>query len=97
MTTELEVTLARITSKTSVLLEKYRSLAERNAELSRQLESMEQERNDLRARLEQALRDKEYLTLSHTIAPSADDVHRAQIIVSRLVRDIDRCISQLKS
>ena len=80
MASQLHDTLARIVSKTSILMEKYQALEARNHELSEKLQH-----------------DVSYLRMSHTIASTPEQVRSSQAIISRIVRDIDRCIAQLNT
>lgn len=37
----------------------------------------------------------EYLSVSHTVASSGDELQRAKAMISELVREIDLCIADL--
>ena len=39
--------------------------------------------------------ENEYLKVSHKIAPTPEDVKTSQALITELVRNIDKCISQL--
>ena len=95
MATELQDTLARIVSKSNVLTEKYRVLAAEKEELDVQLAVMQEEVDNLRIENEKLHQDNEYLKMARSIAPNQEKAAQARSMISKLVRDIDKCISQL--
>ena len=97
MASQLHDTLARIVSKTSILMEKYQALEARNHELSEKLSMMESDNEILRREVEKLQHDVSYLRMSHTIASTPEQVRSSQAIISRIVRDIDQCIAQLNT
>ena len=97
MASQLHDTLARIVSKTSILMEKYQALEARNHELSEKLSMIESDNEILRREVEKLQHDVTYLRMSHTIASTPEQVRSSQAIISRIVRDIDRCIAQLNT
>lgn len=95
MATDLHSTIERILNKSSVLVEKYHALeAEKlNAELK--IRQLQEEIATLKKELEQLRQDNEYLRMARTIAPSYEQLAESRTIISQLVRDVDKCISQL--
>lgn len=97
MASELHDTLSRLQRKSAVLIEKYQALLVQNQQLSQQVEQMTESNQQLQARVEQMEQDNKYLRMAHTIAPSPEAVSQTRALISKLVRDIDRCISQLNT
>ena len=95
MANELQQTLARIINKSNILVEKYhaqqdinKALANEKKQLLEDIEQMKKENEAMRNQLE-------YLKMARVIAPNIDNVTDARELISKLVQDIDKCISQL--
>lgn len=95
MANELQQTLARIINKSNILVEKYhaqqdinKALANEKKQLLEDIEQMKKENEAMRNQLE-------YLKMARVIAPNLDNVTDARELISKLVQDIDKCISQL--
>lgn len=95
MTPDLSATLTRIKSKTHVLVEKYRAVVAKNEALEREVEELRQEVANRKRAQEQLTLDNEYLSMARSVAPDAAMAGEFHEIVSKLVRDIDSCISGL--
>ena len=95
MASELQDTLSRILSKSKILLEKYRLLETEKSELEARLDEAEKEILELKAENQKLRQSKEYLELARNIAPSPEKVVEGRAFLSKIVRDIDKCISQL--
>ena len=77
------------------MAERYGLLKEQTDELMSRYEALQEERDKLQAELEQLRIENEYLKVSHKIAPTPEDVKSSQMLITELVRNIDKCISQL--
>ena len=95
MASELQETLTRIVNKSNILIEKYHALEDENKHLVEQVAQLQSEVERLRKEGEHLEIDNRYLKVAHNIAPDAESAKSAKAIISSLVRDIDRCISQL--
>ena len=77
------------------MLEKYALMQQRleqaRAEIARLNDELRRSRQSIEA-LEMRL---EYLSVSHTVASSGDELQRAKAMISELVREIDLCIADL--
>ena len=51
--------------------------------------------NKLTKELQQLRQENEYLRLARTMATSAEQMEQNKARISKIVRDIDKCISQL--
>ena len=87
--------LERVNAKTTLVLEKYALMQQRleqaRAEIARLNDELRRSRQSIEA-LEMRL---EYLSVSHTVASSGDELQRAKAMISELVREIDLCIADL--
>ena len=97
MATELQDTLTRIIAKSKVMIEKYHVLETRKQQLDAELLQEKSDNEKLRTEIERLKRENEYLRLAHTIAPTPEAVAKSRGLVSKLVRDIDKCIKQLNA
>ena len=95
MAIDLRQQLERVNAKTTLVLEKYALMQQRleqaRAEIARLNDELRRSRQSIEA-LEMRL---EYLSVSHTVASSGDELQRAKAMISELVREIDLCIADL--
>ncbi len=95
MAIDLQQQLERVNAKTTLVLEKYALMQQRleqaRAEIARLNDELRRSRQSIEA-LEMRL---EYLSVSHTVASSGDELQRAKVMISELVREIDLCIADL--
>ncbi|MBQ0115542.1 MAG: hypothetical protein KBT10_06700 [Bacteroidales bacterium] len=97
MASELHSTLERIISKSNVLVEKYRMLSNEKAEADKKLAEQQAEIERLTKEIQRLKRDNEYLLMAHSVAPSPEQQSKARSLISKMVRDIDKCIAQLNA
>lgn len=97
MASELQQRLERIVGKSTVLVEKYRQLLELKQGADVRLADLERENEQLRADVERLKRENEYLRTARVLASDREQVSQARIMITRLVRDIDKCITQLNT
>ena len=95
MANELQQTLARIINKSNILVEKYHALETANAELASEKAQLVEEIEKMKRANELLQQENEYLKLARVVAPDLNDVESARSTISTIVRDIDKCISQL--
>ena len=95
MAAELQETLSRVLRKSSILVEKYQALLARHDESQALLSERESELERLRAEVERLTRENEFLRMAHSIGSSPEALARGRQMISKMVRDIDKCISQL--
>ena len=95
MAIDLQQQLERVNAKTTLVLEKYALMQQRleqaRAEIARLNDELRRSRQSIEA-LEMRL---EYLSVSHTVASSGDELQRVKAMISELVREIDLCIADL--
>lgn len=95
MATELHSTLERILNKSKVFVEKYHVLEDENASLEQEISRLQAEVLALQKELELLRQENEYLCLARSIVPSQEQLSESKTIINQLVRDVDKCISQL--
>lgn len=95
MAIDLRQQLERVNAKTTLVLEKYALMQERLAQARAEIESLRQQLLQQQRKIEELELQRQYLMLSHTVAPGADDTRRALDMIDGLVRDIDRCIADI--
>ena len=95
MATDLHSTIERILNKSSVLVEKYHALEAEKANADLEIKQLQGEITALRKEVEQLRQDNEYLRIARSIAPSFEQLEESKSIINQLVRDVDKCISQL--
>lgn len=95
MANELQQTLARIINKSNILVEKYHALEDANQALANDNKQLHEDIEQMKKDNELMRQEIEYLKMARVIAPSLDNVAQARTTISKLVRDIDKCISQL--
>ena len=95
MAGELQKKIDRVNTKTQLLLDRYTILLQRResdlaqiAELQAEIETLKKENG----RLQQ---ENDFLKIATTIAPTRNDVNSTRELLTRLVREIDKCITDL--
>lgn len=95
MAIDLRQQLERVNAKTTLVLEKYALMQERLAQARTEIGNLQEMLDRSRRRIEELELQQQYLTLSHTVAPTADDSRRALDMIDEMVRDIDRCLADI--
>ena len=95
MAADLHSTIERILSKSGVLVEKDQALEKERVNAEQEISRLRNEIQKLKKEVEQLRQDNEYLKLARSIAPSYEQLAESRAIISQLVRDVDKCISQL--
>lgn len=95
MATDLHSTINRILNKSNVLVEKYQALEAEKVNAELKIKQLHEEIAVLKKELEKLRQDNEYLRMARSIAPSYEQIEESRSIISQLVRDVDKCISQL--
>ncbi len=97
MANELQDTLLRIVAKSNVLVEKYHAIVESRNAVEQENVRLREENEKLREEVERVGRENAYLRMARTIAPTPESVTSSKAMISRIVRDIDKCINQLNA
>lgn len=95
MASELQETLARIVTKSKVLVDKYHVLNAEKERLEQVVAQLQSKVEVLKKEKEKLSTDNHYLTMARHFVPNSEKAAEAKKMISSLVRDIDKCISQL--
>ena len=94
---ELKDKLQSLMLKVDSLGKRYAALRNENKELSRQIERQQLEIARMEKELAQLRIDNEFLRVAHSVPNNPEVVAQYKKQVTKMVRDIDRCIKQLKA
>ena len=97
MTTEERQSMKQFEAKVRQLIAQFRVLKQENADLYAELEGKEEEIKTLKADLAQSKNDYNNLKLAKMIEVSDADVKESKMKITRLVREINKCINMLSS
>ena len=97
MASELQERLNRIVGKSNVLVERYQSVLAQKTDVEERLAQAVELNERLKLEVEHLKRENEFLRIAHTVAASPDQVAHVRATITRLVRDIDKCITQLNT
>lgn len=95
MANDLQQTLERLNRKSLNLIERYQSVLQAKQAAEKRIIELETTIDTMRNRIETLERQVEYLSVVTTAFPSREEVKRSQARISELVREIDKCISDL--
>ena len=79
------------------MVEKYHALSAAKEQAVAELQRVQEENKKLRIEMERVKRENEYLRMAHMVAPNAEAAARGKTMISKIVRDIDKCINQLNA
>lgn len=94
---ELKDKLQNVTRKVDILRQRYLTLMREKKEMERTIERQELEIAKLEKEVHQLKIDNEFLRVARSIPSSPEAIARYKGQVSKMVRDIDRCIKQLNA
>jgi len=97
MTAEERQSMKKFEAKVRQIIAQFRVLKQENADLYAELEGKDEEITRLKANLAQSQRDYNNLKLAKMIEISDSDIKESKMKISRLVREINKCISILSS
>jgi predicted nucleic acid-binding Zn-ribbon protein len=95
MAGDLLETLQRVSSKTDFLMQRYNKVLQEKQSAETRVNELENTVLRLNDKIKQLETRIEYLTVMTTVIPSRDDVEASRAKLAKLVRDIDKCISEL--
>jgi len=95
MAGELQETIARVNAKMQILLDRYALIERRRNEALEKIAELEAELGQLKAENQKLHTEVEFLKIATTIAPDRRDVERSRALLTELVREIDKCITEL--
>ena len=90
-----EKTLNAFTTRVRQMILQYNETKNENAELYAMVDERDSRIRELEAKLEQARRDYEMLKMAKMLEITDGDMESVQKRVSRLIRDVNKCITLL--
>ena len=90
-----EKTLNAFTTRVRQMILQYNETNNENAELYAMVDERDSRIKELEAKLEQARRDYEMLKMAKMLEITDGDMESVQKRVSRLIRDVNKCITLL--
>ena len=96
MTENDRITLMHFEQKLHLLLHSYKQLQERNSELESLIEQRENSLKELQLRCDSLEKNYNNLKQAKVITLSDSEIGQTRERLSKLVREIDRCIESLK-
>lgn len=96
MASDLQQQLDRVRAKTTVVGEKYQRLHSAYLAAKDEISELKAALLARDTEIEQLKMQVEYLTVASTVRITGDDLKSTRAMVADLVREIDRCISDLK-
>lgn len=96
MAVNLKQQLDRVAAKADLVVERCRILAQQRDEAYAEVAELKNKLAAYQAEIDKLRIDNEYLRVVSTICPDRKEVEKARTLISGLVRDIDRCILDLK-
>lgn len=97
MTAEDRQAMKQFEAKVRQVIAQFRVLKQENADLYTELESKEEDIKRLKAELTQSQNDYNNLKLAKMIEISDSDIKESKMKITRLVREVNKCISILST
>ena len=97
MTPEERLSMKKFEAKVRQVIAQFGELKQENADLYAELESRDEEIKRLKTELAQSKNDYNNLKLAKMIEISDTDIKESKMKISRLVREINKCISILST
>ncbi len=96
MVEDFKQTLERLRGKTDLLTKRYQALLQEKQVADMQNEELTALTNKQQQEINRLQQEVEYLKVVTTLNPNRNDVEKSRAFLSELVREIDKCISELK-
>lgn len=96
MAVDLKQQLERVAAKADLIVERCRRLTTQRDEALAKVEDLERQLAERDKEIGRLKVDNEYLHLASALCPDRKEIENARSLISGLVRDIDRCILDLK-
>ncbi len=96
MVTEYQQTIERIRHKAELIIQRYNILLQEKRNSEVKISELEELILRQKKEIEQLQLENEYLKVATTIVPDRNKVEQSRALLSELVREIDKCILELK-
>lgn len=92
----LQQSVERLSAKMLVFSERFQWICTQRDEALSRISDLEQQLQSLQKRVDDLVKENEFLKIATTLAPTRRDVEHTRELLSSLVREIDKCIADLK-
>lgn len=96
MAGELQQTIERLKAKMLVVSDRFVLVCSQRDRALARIAELEQERDTLRKQVSELQQEVDFLKIATTIAPERKDVEHTRTLLAELIREIDKCIADLK-
>ncbi len=96
MANNLKHTLERLRGKTDLFTQRYQALLQEKLVADKQNEELTLLTQRQQKEIERLQQEVEHLKVVTTLNPDRQDVEKSRAFLSKLVREIDKCIADLK-
>ncbi len=95
MVADYQQTIERIRHKANLIVQRYNILLQEKHSCEAKISELESLILQQKKDIEKLQLENEYLKVATTIVPNRDDVEQSRALLSKLVREIDKCIVEL--
>jgi chromosome segregation ATPase len=95
MAVSVQDTIQNLKTKAAIILDRHALLLKEYDDATERIQQLEATIDSLRKDVEQLSLENEYLKVASIVATTEEDIERSRAILSELVRDIDKCITEL--
>ena len=95
MAGELQQAIDRVNAKTQIVLDRYAIMQQRLVDSAARIAELEKQLAAAREEAHRLSLEVEFLKVATTISPTREDVAKTRAMLSELVREIDKCITEL--
>ena len=95
MAGELQQAIDRVNAKTQIVLDRYAIVQQRLVDSAARIAELEKQLAAAREEAHRLSLEVEFLKVATTISPTREDVAKTRAMLSELVREIDKCITEL--
>ena len=96
MVNNLKQPLERLRGKADILAERYRILLQDKQQADLRIEELSSTIKKQQNEINRLQQEVEHLKVVTTLTPDRKDVEKSRAFLSKLVRNIDKCIAELK-
>lgn len=95
MVADYQQTIERIRHKANLIVQRYNILLQEKHSCEAKISELESLILQQKKDIEKLQLENEYLKVATTIVPNSNDVEQSRALLSKLVREIDKCIVEL--